>query len=103
MIKKAFCMKVYPDKQEEYQKRHEELWPEMREMLNEHGAVNYSIFLEPTTSTLFAYLEITEEGRWAQVAETAINQKWWHHMADIMETNIDDSPITTELKQVFEL
>ncbi len=103
MIKKAFCMKVYPDKQEEYQKRHEELWPEMREMLAEHGAISYSIFLEPTTSTLFAYLEIADEERWSKVPETAINQKWWHHMADIMETNNDDSPITTELNQVFEL
>ncbi|PHL19850.1 L-rhamnose mutarotase, partial [Enterococcus faecium] len=37
MVKKAFCMKVYPEKQEEYKKRHDELWPEMRTALREHG------------------------------------------------------------------
>ena len=31
MVKKAFCMKVYPEKQEEYKKRHEDekLWEKM--------------------------------------------------------------------------
>ena len=38
MVKKAFCMKVYPEKQEEYKKRHDELWPEMRTALREHGS-----------------------------------------------------------------
>ncbi|KAF1300829.1 L-rhamnose mutarotase [Enterococcus sp. JM9B] len=103
MIKKAFCMKVYPDKHQEYEKRHNELWPEMRKMLTEHGAKNYSIFLDPQTSTLFGYLEIEEEERWQQTAATAINQKWWAYMADIMETNPDDSPVTKDLIPVFHL
>ncbi|WP_321377881.1 L-rhamnose mutarotase [Trichococcus shcherbakoviae] len=103
MIKKAFAMKIYSDKHEEYQKRHDELWPEMREMLKEHGANQYSIFLDPETSELFGYLEIEDEERWSGTVATAINRKWWHYMADIMETNPDESPISKELVQVFEL
>ncbi|MFU1721747.1 L-rhamnose mutarotase, partial [Bacillus velezensis] len=53
MVKKAFCMKVYPEKQEEYKKRHDELWPEMRTALREHGVIDYSIYLDPSTSLLF--------------------------------------------------
>ena len=96
-------MKIYPDQNEEYEKRHDELWPEMREMLKEHGAIQYSIFLDPETSKLFGYLEIEDEERWKETAATAINLKWWHYMADIMETNPDDSPVSKELVQVFEL
>ena len=103
MIKKAFAMKIYPDQHEEYQKRHDELWPEMRAMLKEHGANQYSIFLDPETSELFGYLEIEDEERWSKTAATAINQKWWHYMEDIMETNPDDSPVSKELRHVFEL
>lgn len=44
MIKKAVRMKLYPGMKEEYARRHQELWPEMREMLKEHGATSYSIF-----------------------------------------------------------
>ena len=42
MIKKAFRMKVFPDQHAEYEKRHKELWPEMRQMLKEHGVFYFS-------------------------------------------------------------
>ena len=44
MIKKAFCMQVYPDQHAEYQRRHEKLWPEMRQMLKEHGVIKYQLY-----------------------------------------------------------
>jgi L-rhamnose mutarotase len=52
---------------------------------------------------LFGYLEIEDETRWQQLAATEINQKWWQYMAELMETNPDDSPVTQELKEVFTL
>ncbi|WP_330928067.1 L-rhamnose mutarotase [Enterococcus sp. BWB1-3] len=102
-MKKAFVMQVYPDKHQEYEQRHAQLWPEMRRMLNEHGATSYSIFLEKETSQLFAYLEIEDEQRWRETAAAEINQKWWEYMADIMETNEDHSPVAADLIKVFEL
>ena len=103
MIKKAFRMKVYPDQHAEYEKRHKELWPEMRQMLKEHGVKSYSIFLDKETSVLFAYAEIESEELWNQIAMTDINQKWWEFMESVMETNLDKSPISQVLKQVFDL
>lgn len=103
MIKKAVRMKLYPGLKEEYAKRHDELWPEMREMLKEHGALSYSIFLDPETDYLFGYLEFEDEGKWASVPDTEINRKWWDYMKDMMETNPDHSPVSVELEQVFEL
>lgn len=52
MIRKGFLMKVYPDKYEEYEKKHQEIWPEMVEQLHNHGAKNYSIFLDKATSKI---------------------------------------------------
>ena len=103
MIKKAFRMKVYPDQHAEYEKRHKELWPEMRQMLKEHGVKSYSIFLDKETSVLCAYAEIESEELWNQIAMTDINQKWWEFMEPVMETNPDKSPISQVLKQVFDL
>ena len=103
MVKKAFCMKVYPEKQEEYKKRHDELWPEMRTALREHGVIDYSIYLDPSISLLFGYLVIEDEKLWEKMANTSINQKWWKYMEDIMETNPDASPVSWELMPVFEL
>ena len=40
---------------------------------------------------------------WDKVAETNICKKWWDYMKDIMETNPDNSPVSIELKKVFDL
>jgi L-rhamnose mutarotase len=103
MIKKAIRMKLYPGYETEYEKRHNELWPELKEQLLAHGAKKYSIFLDRETNELFGYLEIEDETHWNQLATTEINQKWWQYMSDIMKTNPDSSPVTEDLLQVFEL
>jgi len=94
-------MKVFPNCQEEYKKRHEGIWPEMVNMLTEYGAHNYSIHLDSTTNSLFAYLEIEEEEKWSKSAETEICKKWWTYMKDVMETNPDNSPVIVNLQEVF--
>ena len=96
-------MKVYPDKHEEYEKRHNEIWPKMVEELRKHGVISYSIFLHKETSQLFGYLEIENEEKWSKMAKTEINQKWWAFMEPVMETNPDKSPISTDLTEVFHL
>ena len=100
---KGFKMKLYEGQEAEYEKRHNQLWPEMKDMIHEYGGKNYTIFLDKETLTLFGYIEIEDEERWAKGANTAINRKWWDFMADIMETNPDNSPVSINLKEVFHL
>ena len=100
---KGFKMKLYPGMEEEYKKRHNELWDEMKDMIHEHGGKNYSIFLDRDTNMLFGYIEIEDEEKWKKGADAAINRKWWHYMADIMETNEDESPVSWDLNLMFHL
>jgi L-rhamnose mutarotase len=103
MIRKACVMQVAPDAHEIYRQRHDALWPEMVRELKAHGAHHYSIFLDPARNLLFAYVEIEDEGRWADMANTEICRKWWAYMKDIMPANPDNSPIAEDLRQVFYL
>lgn len=100
---KGFKMKIYEGMAAEYEKRHNELWPEMQDMIHEYGGKNYTIFLDEETNVLFGYIEIEDLGKWSKSADTAINRKWWDFMADIMETNPDNSPAAFDLKTVFHL
>lgn len=75
----------------------------MKTMIHEYGGRNYSIFLDEETNVLFGYLEIEDEEKWAQSADTEINRKWWDYMVDIMDTNPDNSPVSTDLVPVFHL
>ncbi|OCG21938.1 L-rhamnose mutarotase [Gilliamella sp. wkB108] len=103
MIRKASIMQVNPDKHAEYKKRHDEIFPELVEVLKSHGAHNYSIFLDKKRNLLFAYVEIESEERWNAVSQTQACQKWWAFMKDIMPSNADNSPISEELLPVFYL
>jgi L-rhamnose mutarotase len=97
----AFKMKLYPGFRQEYIKRHDEIWPELVKLLKGEGIGNYSIFLDEETDTLFAYQEQSGESSSQDLGKTEIVQKWWKYMADIMEANPDNSPVTVPLEQVF--
>lgn len=103
MIRKAFVMTLKPRNQSEYERRHNPIWPELRDVLKRHGVSNYSIFLDRETDRLFAYAEIESEELWSSIARTDECQRWWAHMRDLMRTNDDNSPVAIDLDEVFHL
>ena len=103
MIRKAFVMSVHPGSEQEYERRHRPIWPELDKVLKAHGVHNYSIFLHPQSRQLFAYVEIDDEAQWSAIARTDVCQRWWQHMAELMPSNADSSPIATPLVEVFHI
>jgi L-rhamnose mutarotase len=97
----AFKMKLFPGQAEEYKKRHDEIWPELALLLKEAGVSDYHIFLDEETNILFAVQKKDSSGSSQDLGTTPIVQKWWAYMADIMETNPDNSPVTAGLREVF--
>jgi L-rhamnose mutarotase len=97
----GFKMKLKPGNAAEYKKRHDEIWPELLTLLRDSGVYDYVIFLDEETNTLFASQKVTGDGGSQDLGQLEIVQKWWAYMADIMETNDDNSPISIPLKEVF--
>ncbi|WP_310588683.1 L-rhamnose mutarotase [Jiulongibacter sediminis] len=96
-------MKLFPGKEEEYKKRHDEIWPELSHLLKEHGISDYSIFLDEETLSLFGVLSIEDETQMDELPKNPVMKRWWAYMADIMESNPDNSPVSVPLKEVFYL
>ena len=94
-------MYLLPGYSVEYKKRHDEIWPELAELLHQVGIQNYSIFLDESTLTLFAYLEAPDLAALDSLPAQEIMKKWWAYMADIMEANTDHSPVSIDLTPVF--
>lgn len=97
----GFRMKVYPEKIADYKKRHDRLWPELHQLLKESGISEYSIFYDKETQFLFAFQKQSGEHSSQDLGQMEIVKKWWTHMADIMETNPDNSPVSIPLEEVF--
>lgn len=99
----AFKMKLKPGFAEEYERRHNLIWPELKILLEEAGIFDYSIFLDSETNILFAVQKLRLKSGSQDLAHHEIVQKWWKYMADIMVVNNDSSPVSIPLKEVFRL
>jgi L-rhamnose mutarotase len=97
----AFKMKLFPGFEEEYKKRHDEIWPELVQLLKETGISEYSIFLDEETNSLFGVLKITNAKNMESLPHQEVMKRWWKYMGDIMESNPDNSPVSVPLKEVF--
>lgn len=103
MIRNAFKMKLKAGFEAEYKKRHDEVWPELAKEISEAGVSDYSIYLDEETLTLFAFQKLRDDHTAAGLPQADIVKKWWAYMADIMETNADNSPVELPLKEVFHM
>jgi len=99
----AFKMQLFRGYEQEYKKRHNEIWPELNALLKESGISDYSLFLDETTNNLFGVLKAEDPKLLDNLPLHPVMQKWWKYMADIMETNPDNSPVQLPLEEVFYL
>ena len=103
MKRVAFKMYLKEGQKEEYRRRHHDLWPEVAELLKKAGVSDYSIFLDEQTHALFAVQTLSSDEGSQSLGHQEIIQKWWDYMADIMEVNPDNSPVSEELEEMFYL
>jgi L-rhamnose mutarotase len=101
--KYAFRMKLNPGTKAEYIRRHDEIWPELVELLQDAGVFDYSIHLDEETNTLFGVLWRRSDHRMADLPNHPVMKRWWAHMADIMETKPDNEPVAVPLETVFHM
>ena len=96
-------MKLFAGCEAEYKKRHDEIWPELSQLLRDSGISNYSIHLDEDTSILFGYLERRDDHRMDDLPDHPVMKKWWAYMKDIMAYNSDGTPVAIALSEVFHM
>lgn len=77
-------------KEQEYIRRHNEIWKELVEVLKKAGIGNYSIWL--CGNDVFGYYECDKGVSFAGKTqnESAVVTKWNEYMKDVMEMQIDE-------------
>ncbi|WP_108823518.1 L-rhamnose mutarotase [Dysgonomonas sp. Marseille-P4361] len=103
MKREAFKMYLKPGFEAEYEKRHGAIWPELKQLLKETGVSDYSIFWDKETNILYGYQKVEGGSSSQDLGDNPIVQKWWAYMADIMETNSYNSPISIPLIEIFHM
>jgi L-rhamnose mutarotase len=99
----TFVMHLHSGCEDEYKKRHDAIWPELKAELRAAGVSDYSIYFDPKTNNLFAYQILADDATDGELASKDIVKKWWHMMKDIMDVNPDESPVCDSLTELFHM
>lgn len=102
MKRVASKMKLLKGFENEYKRRHDEIWPELKKLLKENNIEGYSFFLDEETKDLFMYFTIEDVTQLNEFFKKNY-EKCWDFVKDIMETNEDNLPVCIPLKEVFYL
>lgn len=99
----AFTLQLKPGCEDEYKRRHDAIWPDLRSALQEAGVSNYTIFLESSTGRLFAVQDLSDSHTVELLKDNPVVRKWWDYMSELMVTQTDNEPVTHPLKKMFHL
>lgn len=99
----AFLMRIVPGSEEEYQRRHQQVWPEMLAELKAAGCHNYSIFRSGLE--LFGYLEVEDVDHYrSYLVRSEVAAQWEAQMSDILIREVDPATnFPPLLPEVFHL
>lgn len=104
MERMAWKGRIKPGQKAEYKRRHDEIWPEMVEVLRQAGVCNYTIFA--AGDELFGYYECEKGVAWAErvQAQSPVVDRWNAFMQDVLELEMDpETGAQPKLEPVFRL
>jgi L-rhamnose mutarotase len=87
----CFLIRLEPNAVEEYEARHREIWPELVTAIRDAGIRNYSLFRRGLDVVAYAECEPDGPTAFRRLAETAVDARWSKWMADVIETEVDES------------
>ena len=92
---------VQPGKKDEYIRKHDEIWPEMVELMRTAGMRNYSIWSQG--DELIGYYEFDGMDKKQKVYKEHqdVLDRWTAYMGGIMEMDRDENGVVLVYKQVF--
>ncbi len=104
MEKYAWKARVVKGKEAEYEKRHAEIWEDMKTALKSAGIKNYTIWR--AGEELFGYYECEKGAEYAAKIqrESEVVARWNEYMKDVLIMSPDpETGAQPQLKKVFEL
>lgn len=91
MERACFTFEIRPGTEDEYKRRHDEIWPELVEVIKSSGAKNYTLFRRGLQ--VIAYLECEPDVQtvFGKIGATDVNARWSEYFEDIIVALTDES------------
>ena len=94
----CFTFTIKPGTEEEYKRRHDEIWPEMVQALHDSGISNYSLFRRGLEVIAYAECEPDARIAFGKMQATEVDARWSKWFDDVIAQRFDErrEPMTVE-------
>lgn len=99
----CFTFEIYPGTEDEYKRRHDEIWPELVTAIKEGGISNYSLFRRGTTIIAYCECEPDAATAFAKVGESEANTRWSTWFEDVIVSLTDEQGELFTAQEVWHL
>jgi L-rhamnose mutarotase len=103
MERVCFSFRVAPGAEEEYDRRHRDVWPELRAALRDHGVRNYTLFRRGPTVVAYAECHPDAATAFGGVGATEVNRRWSQWFEGVVLGLTDDAGRLHTLPEVWHL
>jgi L-rhamnose mutarotase len=99
----CFTFRLRPGMADEYQRRHDEIWPELVDALRAAGIANYTLFRRDDQVIAYCECDPDAETAFGRVGATDVNRRWSEWFEDTIETLTDADGNLFQAHEVWHL
>jgi L-rhamnose mutarotase len=103
MERLCFTFEIRPGTEHEYKRRHDEIWPDLVEAIQDAGIGNYTLFRRGTTVVGYAECEPDAATAFAELGPSEVNQRWAKWFEEIIVSLVDEEGNLIRLDEVWHL
>ncbi len=85
----CFTMTIRPGQEAEYQRRHDEIWPELVQVIQDAGVRNYSLFRRGRQVIAYCECHPDVATAFGLVGASEVNARWSAWFEDVLEELTD--------------
>jgi L-rhamnose mutarotase len=99
----CFLMTIKPGAEEEYERRHDELWPELAAAISAAGISNYTLFRRGLQ--VVGYWECVPDAPTAlrRISETEVDRRWTESMSDLIDEEVGEDGLPLVCNELWHL
>lgn len=91
MERACFTFEIYPGKEDEYKRRHDEIWPDMVAAISDAGLRNYTLFRRGTHVVGYVECHPDVETAFGKIAASDVNARWAEWFQDVIASLTDEN------------
>jgi L-rhamnose mutarotase len=99
----CFTFELRPDTEDEYKRRHDEIWPELVEAIQEAGIRNYSLFRRGSQVIAYAECHPDVATAFGKIGATDVNRRWSEWFEDVIVALTDEQGNLLRADEVWHL